>query len=187
MRGAHTSKCGRMTVPSKALLALTHACPAGCYSRNDQGQVETTCGRLCRMRHLPRAHGKNRRDRVELSARRLRRTVQIRLVVPLSAGRFESWGGRCVVGGAPAIWGWFRSGSGWAAGLGACGIMNPLRAGLRGPARLWRFCACAQNYLASISRICENSVLVSVSVPHSLSGAHQTGKDLCYVDDQPDA
>lgn len=27
-------------VPSKALLALTHACPAGCYSQNDQGQVE---------------------------------------------------------------------------------------------------------------------------------------------------
>jgi ferredoxin like protein len=29
-------------VPSKALLALTHACPAGCYSRNDSGQVEAT-------------------------------------------------------------------------------------------------------------------------------------------------
>lgn len=29
-------------VASKALLALTHACPAGCYSRNDQGQVEVS-------------------------------------------------------------------------------------------------------------------------------------------------
>jgi len=30
------------TIPSKALLALTRACPAGCYSRNDQGQVEVS-------------------------------------------------------------------------------------------------------------------------------------------------
>lgn len=28
--------------PSPALLALTHACPAGCYTKNDQGQVELT-------------------------------------------------------------------------------------------------------------------------------------------------
>lgn len=27
-------------VPSKALLALTRMCPAGCYRRNEQGQVE---------------------------------------------------------------------------------------------------------------------------------------------------
>jgi ferredoxin like protein len=26
--------------PSKALLSLTHTCPAGCYSLNDKGQVE---------------------------------------------------------------------------------------------------------------------------------------------------
>jgi ferredoxin like protein len=30
------------TKPSKALAALTHACPAGCYSFNDRGQVEIT-------------------------------------------------------------------------------------------------------------------------------------------------
>lgn len=30
------------TLPSAALLALTRACPAGCYSRNDAGQVEIT-------------------------------------------------------------------------------------------------------------------------------------------------
>jgi ferredoxin like protein len=29
-------------VPSKALLSLTYTCPAGCYSRNDKGQVEIT-------------------------------------------------------------------------------------------------------------------------------------------------
>lgn len=28
------------TVPSKALLSLTHTCPAGCYSLNDKGHVE---------------------------------------------------------------------------------------------------------------------------------------------------
>ncbi len=28
--------------PSKALLSLTHTCPAGCYSRNEKGQVEIT-------------------------------------------------------------------------------------------------------------------------------------------------
>jgi ferredoxin like protein len=28
------------TTPSKALLSLTKACPAGCYDVNDQGQVE---------------------------------------------------------------------------------------------------------------------------------------------------
>lgn len=28
--------------PSRALVSLTHACPAGCYSRNDKGQVEIT-------------------------------------------------------------------------------------------------------------------------------------------------
>ncbi|TWB30551.1 MULTISPECIES: ferredoxin family protein [Nitrospirillum] len=28
------------TEPSKALMALTHLCPAGCYSQNDKGQVE---------------------------------------------------------------------------------------------------------------------------------------------------
>lgn len=27
-------------VPSAALLSLTRACPAGCYSQNDRGQVE---------------------------------------------------------------------------------------------------------------------------------------------------
>ena len=26
--------------PTKALLSLTHICPAGCYSQNDKGQVE---------------------------------------------------------------------------------------------------------------------------------------------------
>lgn len=26
--------------PSKALVSLTHICPAGCYSMNDKGQVE---------------------------------------------------------------------------------------------------------------------------------------------------
>ncbi len=26
--------------PSRALLSLTHTCPAGCYSLNDKGQVE---------------------------------------------------------------------------------------------------------------------------------------------------
>ncbi|GAB4358702.1 MAG: ferredoxin family protein [Oricola sp.] len=26
--------------PSKALLSLTHICPAGCYSENEKGQVE---------------------------------------------------------------------------------------------------------------------------------------------------
>ena len=30
------------TKPSKALLSLTHTCPAGCYELNDQGQVEIT-------------------------------------------------------------------------------------------------------------------------------------------------
>jgi ferredoxin like protein len=30
------------TQPSKALLSLTHTCPAGCYSLNDKGQVEIT-------------------------------------------------------------------------------------------------------------------------------------------------
>jgi ferredoxin like protein len=42
--------------PSKALLALTRTCPAGCYSLNDKGQVEIavdgclecgTCRVLC--------------------------------------------------------------------------------------------------------------------------------------------
>ncbi len=28
--------------PSRALLSLTHTCPAGCYSLNDKGQVEIT-------------------------------------------------------------------------------------------------------------------------------------------------
>lgn len=28
--------------PSKALLALTHTCPAGCYNLNDKGQIEVT-------------------------------------------------------------------------------------------------------------------------------------------------
>ena len=28
--------------PSKALLSLTHCCPAGCYELNDKGQVEIT-------------------------------------------------------------------------------------------------------------------------------------------------
>ena len=27
-------------IPSEALLALTHVCPANCYQTNDQGQVE---------------------------------------------------------------------------------------------------------------------------------------------------
>lgn len=44
------------TTPSRRLLALLHACPAGCYSRNDSGQVEIsvdgclecgTCRVLC--------------------------------------------------------------------------------------------------------------------------------------------
>lgn len=29
-------------VPSKVLVSLTYTCPAGCYSRNDRGQVEIT-------------------------------------------------------------------------------------------------------------------------------------------------
>lgn len=42
--------------PSKRLLSLVHACPAGCYSQNDGGQVEVsvdgclecgTCRVLC--------------------------------------------------------------------------------------------------------------------------------------------
>lgn len=28
--------------PSKALVSLTHTCPAGCYGLNDKGQVEVT-------------------------------------------------------------------------------------------------------------------------------------------------
>ena len=44
------------TTPSKRLLALLHACPASCYSKNEQGQVEIsvdgclecgTCRVLC--------------------------------------------------------------------------------------------------------------------------------------------
>jgi ferredoxin like protein len=30
------------TTPSKPLLSLVTTCPAGCYSRNDQGQVEVS-------------------------------------------------------------------------------------------------------------------------------------------------
>ena len=44
------------TKPTKALLSLLHACPAGCYTQNDTGQVEVgvdgclecgTCRVLC--------------------------------------------------------------------------------------------------------------------------------------------
>jgi ferredoxin like protein len=46
--------------PSKALLAMTHLCPAGCYSTAETGQVEITadgclecgtCRVLCELRH----------------------------------------------------------------------------------------------------------------------------------------
>ena len=67
------------TVPSPALLTLLKACPARCYELNDKGQVEVTvdgcveCG-TCRVIGEP-----ERRHRMELSARRLRRAVQVRL------------------------------------------------------------------------------------------------------------
>ena len=47
------------TTPSKELLALTHACPAGCYRLNEHGQVEVSvdgcleCG-TCRVICEPR-------------------------------------------------------------------------------------------------------------------------------------
>lgn len=30
------------TTPTRALAALVHACPAGCYSKNERGQVEVS-------------------------------------------------------------------------------------------------------------------------------------------------
>ena len=61
---------------SQNLLAMTTLCPAGCYVENSAGHA----GRLSGMRRLPRPVRALGRHPLELSQRRLRPAVQIRLM-----------------------------------------------------------------------------------------------------------
>ncbi len=65
--------------PSQNLLAMITLCPAGCYSLSETGKVEVATDGCFECGNLPRAVRADGRGRVELSARRLRRAVQVRL------------------------------------------------------------------------------------------------------------